>query len=123
MLPLATTLLGIVLLLGSFLAILHMRAKDPPSLCAWLGPVHGTIAIGGLGLLLAGLGGPPHGYATGTESFRTIAAVILAIAAFVGVVILVARLRRWRGRGALIGVHGTIAIAGFVVLLVYMLLA
>lgn len=122
MLPLAATVLGIALLLGSLLAILHMRAKDPPRLCAWLGPVHGLIAIGGFGLLLAGLSGPPRGFATGTESFRTIAAVILAIAALVGILVLVARLRRWRGRGALIGAHGCIAIAGFVILLVYTLL-
>ncbi len=123
MLVLATVVLGIVLLLGSGLAILHLRAEGPPRLCAWLGPVHGLIAIAGLLLLIVALPRTPNEARTGTASFGTIAATTLTLALLMGLAVLTAQLRKWRLRGTLIGMHGTVAVAGFVILLVYTLLA
>ena len=120
MLNAAFALLGVAVLLGSALALLHLRAgaAAPP----WpLGALHGFIAIIGLGLLALALRGPPRGLAQGTGSFGTIAAVLIALAATVGLAQLAARLRQRRLPGLLIGVHATLAIGGFVVLLAYVL--
>ena len=99
---------------------LHLResAASPP----WpLGALHGLIALAGLGLLALALRGPPRGLDQGTGSFGTIAAALIALAALVGLMQLAARLRKKRLPGVLIGVHATLAISGFVVLLAYVL--
>jgi hypothetical protein len=60
MLYTAFTVLGIAVLLGSVLAVLHLRegATPPP----WpLGALHGLIALAGLGLLGIALRGPRAG--------------------------------------------------------------
>lgn len=120
MLYTAFTVLGIAVLLGSVLAILHLRdgATPPP----WpLGALHGLIALAGLGLLGLALRGPPRGLDQGTGSFGTIAAALIALAALVGLAQLAARLRKRRLSGMLIGIHATLAIGGFVILLAYVL--
>ncbi len=68
MLIAAFVILGVAVLLGSVLALLHLRegAAEPP----WpLGALHGLLAIGGLGGLILTLGGPPRGLEQGTASF------------------------------------------------------
>jgi hypothetical protein len=118
MLTAAFIALAIAVLLGSGLALLHGRAAAPP----WpLGALHGLIAIGGLGCLVLALRGPPRGLDQGTGSFGTIAAVLVALAALAGLALLAARLRKRRLPATLIGVHATLAISGFVVLLAYVL--
>ena len=120
MLIVAFVILGAAMLLGSVLAVLHTRegAAPPP----WrLGALHGLIAIGGLACLGLALRGPPRGLDQGTGSFGMIAAVLVALAAVAGVALLSARFRRRRLSGTLIGVHATLAVSGFVVLIVYVM--
>lgn len=120
MLYTAFTFLGIAVLLGNVLAVLHLRegATPPP----WpLGTLHGLIALAGLGLLGLALRGPPRGLDQGTGSFGAIAATLIALAALVGLAQLAGRLRKRRLSGILIGIHATLAIGGFVILLAYVL--
>ena len=120
MLNAAFVVLAIAVLLGSALAVLHLRehAAPPP----WpLGALHGAIALGGLGCLALALRGPVRGLDQGTASFGTMAAALLALAALVGLALLAARLRGRRLSGMLIGIHATFAVGGFVILLAYVL--
>ncbi len=120
MLNAAFTVLAIAVLLGSVLAVLHLRegAAPPP----WpFGALHGLTAVIGLGMLAFALRGPPRGVEQGVGSFGTIAAVLLALAALIGLMQLAARLRQRRLSGGLIGMHATLAVGGFVILLVYVL--
>ena len=117
MLIAAFVILGVAVLLGSVLALLHLRegAAEPP----WpLGALHGLLAIGGLGGLILTLGGPPRGLEQGTASFGAIAAVACAAAA-AGAALFTARLRKRRLPAMLIGIHATFAVGGFVVLAAY----
>lgn len=120
MLNAAFAALAVAVVFGSLLALGYLReAAAPPP---WpLGALHGLIAIGGLALLALALRGPPRGAEQGTGSFGTIAAALLALAALAGLAQLALRLRGRRLPGGLIGAHATLAIGGFVVLLVYVL--
>ena len=83
MLNAAFSVLAVAVLLGSALALMHLRegAAPPP----WpLGALHGLIALAGLGLLALALRGPPRGLDQGTGSFGIIAAALIALAALVG---------------------------------------
>jgi hypothetical protein len=118
MLTAAFTILAFAVLLGSALAVLHMR--EDAAAPRWpLGALHGLIAIAGLASLLLALRGPPRGLDQGTGSFGTIAATLLALAALAGIGLVAARLRRRRLPGILIGVHATLAVSGFVILAAY----
>lgn len=119
-LALAVIALGIVVLLGGALAIQIMRAptRPPSRALAWL---HGIAALISYGMLIVALQGPPRGIATGTQSFGVVAAVLLLLAALLGVLSLVLHWRRRRMPGIAIGVHASVAIAGYVILAVYLL--
>jgi hypothetical protein len=120
MLNAAFIALAAAVLAGSMLALSHLRegAAPPP----WtLGALHGLIGIGGLALLALALRAPQRGPDEGTGSFGTIAAMLFVLAALAGTGLLRARLRRTRPSGALIGAHATLAVSGFVILLVYVL--
>ena len=120
MLNAAFIVLGIAVLLGGVLAVLHLReGATPPPLP--FGVLHGLIAIAGLALLALALRGPPRGLTQGTGSFGTIAAALIGMAALAGFGLLTARLRGRRLPGMLIGIHATLAVGGFVVLLAYVL--
>jgi hypothetical protein len=109
-------ILGSAALLGSILALLHLRSARP----AWaFGGLHGLLGLGGLGCLSATLGGPPRGLGSGTATFGMISVGLIALAALVSGGILVQRLRKRRLQGALIGIHATLAVSGFVVLAAY----
>jgi hypothetical protein len=120
MLSAAFALLTVAVLAGALLAVAYLRggAAPPP----WpFGALHGLIAIAGLGMLALALRGPPRGVEQGVGSFGVIAASLIALAALIGLTQLVARLRQRQLPGALIGAHATLAVGGFVVLLVYVL--
>ena len=120
MLNAAFILLSLAVLLGCVLAVLHLRegAAPPP----WpLGALHGLIGVIGFGILALALRGPPRGVAQGVGPFGMIAALLLAPAAMIGLMQLAARLCQRRFSGALIGAHATLAVGGFVILLVYVL--
>lgn len=120
MLLAAFVTLGIAVLLGSVLAVLHLRAARPPAPTPALAALHALIALGGFACLLAALRGPPRGLETGTAEFGTIAAVLIALAALLGAGLLASRLLKRRIAGSLIGVHATLAVAGFVILAAYL---
>jgi hypothetical protein len=120
MLTAAFALLTVAVLMGALLAVAYLReGAAPPPLP--LGVLHGLIGIGGLALLTLALRGPPRGADQGTGSFGIIAAVLVATAAAVGLAQLALRLRGRRLSGTLIGVHATLAVGSFVILLVYVL--
>jgi hypothetical protein len=84
-----------------------------------LAALHGLVAIIGLCCLALALGGPPRGVEQGMDSFGLIAAALFTLAALVGVTMLTARIREKRIAGALIGIHATLAVSGFVILAAY----
>jgi hypothetical protein len=120
MLSLAVLSFTIVMLLGAALAIQVMRRPvQPPSrVLVWL---HGLAALLSYGALLVALVGPPRGAATGTQSFGLSAAILLLVAAAVGLLSLLLHYRRKRMPGIAIGVHASVAIFGYVILAVYLL--
>jgi len=63
---------------------------------------------------------PPRGAATGTQSFGLTAAILLLIAAVIGLFSLVLHCRRKRMPGVAIGIHASVAIFGYVILAVYL---
>lgn len=120
MLPAAFALVACAVLLGTLLALLHLRAagRSPP----WpIGALHGLIGASGLGALLIALRGPPRGVAFGVGPFGVFAAALLALALLAGLVML-ARLRFGRRPGTLLAAHAMLAVAGFVVLAGYTVL-
>jgi len=120
MLTAAFLILAIAVLIGTVLAILHARGETAQAVPWALGALHGLIGIGGLGLLLLALRGPPRGLDQGTASFGMIGAVLIALAATVGLAIFRAfRMKRGHRAGTLIGIHATVAVSGFVILAAY----
>ena len=119
MLVTAFIVLGLVVLLGCALAVLHLRndgAGTPP----WpLAALHGLLAIVGLCCLAVALRGPPRGVAQGMASFGAIAATLIALAALVGAGLLATHVFKKRVAGVMIGVHATLAVSGFVILAAY----
>lgn len=120
MLIAAFVILGIAVLLGSLLAVLHLRAAETATPTAALAVLHALIALGGFTCLLAALRGPPRGLETGTAEFGAIAAVLIALAALLGGGFVALRLLKRRIVSSLIGIHATLAVAGFVVLAAYL---
>jgi hypothetical protein len=120
MLVTAFTILGAVVLLGSVLAVLHLRMNGVGPPPPWpLAALHGLLAIGGLCCLALALRGPPRGLTQGTASFGTIAAVMFTLATLIGSGLLAARVFKRRIAVILIGVHATFAVGGIVILAAY----
>ncbi len=117
MLTLSLSLVCAGALIGLTLAVLHGLGRSPP---LWPGLVHAAVGLGGLGVLLAALGGPPRGVALGGGSFGMVSAAMLCVAALAGALILALRLRRARPSVMLIGLHATLALFGVVVLAAYL---
>jgi hypothetical protein len=119
MLVAAFIILGVVVLLGSVLAVLHLRvnaATMPP----WpLAALHGLLAVGGLCCLALALRGPPRGLDQGTASFGIIATALITLAALVGAGLLATHILKRRIAGIMIGIHATLAVSGFVILTAY----
>ncbi|MEJ2626728.1 MAG: hypothetical protein P8Z80_20185 [Pseudolabrys sp.] len=134
MLNAAFYVLLVAVLIGALLAVMHFanasnaradaaKAEKPPTskkLPPWpLAALHAVFALGGFGLLLMALRGPPHGLGQGTAAFGSIAATLFVVAALFGGGLLAARWRRRIPNTTLIGLHAMIAITGFVILMAY----
>lgn len=118
MLNAAFIILTVAVLLGSTLAVLHLRTNLPAP--PWpLGGLHGVVALIGLGCLALALRGPPRGVEHGTASFGIIAAVLFVLAALLGARLLAARIFKKRMIGGTIAIHATLAVSGFVILAAY----
>lgn len=118
MLTTAVVLLFIVILVGSCLAVLDMISGEATRFW-FLAVVHGLAAMVGFGCLVIALQGPERGLGEGTNSFGTLSAFLLLAAGLLGTNLLAARLRKRRLPGALIGLHATVAVTGFVILAAY----
>lgn len=121
MLTVATVVLGFALVIGAAAAVPWLRRDARPP-AAWLAIAHGIIALAGFGLVVAALAGTRRGAPTGTQSFGLIAALLLGAAALIGLAMLATHVRKRRVAGALVGIHATLAVAGFVILAVYAML-
>ncbi len=120
MLIAAFLILACAVLLGSVLAVLHLRMTPTAMPPQWpLAALHGTLAVVGLCCLVLALRGSPQGLDRGTASFGIIAAVLLALAALLGAWFLAARVFKKRIGGGTIGIHATLAVSGFVILAAY----
>ena len=124
-LSLAVLAFAIVVLLGGALAVQILRApsRPPPRLLSWL---HGIAALASYGVLIVALTGPApdqpvRGAATGTASFGLAAAILLLVAALIGLLSLWLHLRKKRMPGLAIGIHASVAVFGYVILAVYLL--
>ena len=119
-LALSVLAFAIVVLLGGALAVQVLRAPTrPPSRV--LASLHGIAALISYGMLVVALAGPARGVATGTQSFGLAAAVLLLIAALIGIASLWLHLKRKRMPGIAIGIHASVAIFGYAILAVYLL--
>ena len=136
MLNAAFYILLVAVLIGALLAVMHFanasnaradaaKAEKPSTskkLPPWpLAALHAVFALGGFGLLLMALQGPPRGVGQGTAAFGSIAATLFVVAALFGGGLLAARWRRRIPSTTLIGLHAMIAITGFVILMAYVL--
>jgi hypothetical protein len=124
LLPVSFGLIAAAALLGSILALLHLRSavRTPRRTPPWpFGALHGAIGASGLATLLVAVRGPPRGVAFGVGPFGIFAATLLAFALLAGFLLLGA-LRLGRRSGLLIAVHGALAVSGLVILTAYTLL-
>lgn len=119
MLIIAFVILAVAVLLGTVLAVLHMQSEGRASLPGPLAALHGLLGIGGLGCLALALRGPPRGLGHAPASFGIMATALIAPAALLGLWFIVAQFRKRRPAGLLIGIHATLAVSGFVMLLAY----
>jgi hypothetical protein len=115
----STAILVIAALLGISLAVLHARGERPKRPSWKLAALHGILGLSGLMALLIALQGPPRGVQTGEGQFGLFAAVLLTVTLVVGIVPIVARVRRRPLPALTIGLHATLAIMGLVILAAY----
>jgi len=115
----AFVVLGLAVLLGCALAVLHLRNNGAGPAPWPLAGLHGLLGAVGLCCLALALRGPPRGLDQGTASFGIFAAALISLAALVGAGLLAAHLLKRRIAGAVIGVHATLAVSGFVILAAY----
>lgn len=114
-------ILATAVLIGSALAVIDLSPGAAKLRSALPGIAHGTIALAGLAVLGFALGVPAPGSHAGDASFGLVALILVALAALVGAAIFTLRLRgKTYQRNALIGVHATLAISGFVILSAYL---
>jgi hypothetical protein len=109
MLVVAAVLFALAALGGIILAALHLTTKTAPVPLALL---HGLLAAAGLVLLIIGVTQMASG------ALPVVALVIFIIAALGGFVLFAMHLKKRPLPGGLIVVHGLVAVAAFIVLLV-----
>lgn len=121
MLIAAFLVLVVTVVLGTALAIVHLRGTTLVVLPWPIRALHGLFGIGGLSCLMLSLRGPPRGLDQGVAAFGAISAGLIALTALAGVGILFMHVVRKRRTGSLIGLHATLAVTGFVILTAYLL--
>lgn len=121
--PASFGLVAAAALLGTVLALLHLRPAGPtPRRPPWpLGALHGAIGAGGLASLVVALQGPLRGVAFGVGPFGLFSAALLTLALLAGLFLL-GTLRLGRRSGFFIAVHAALAVTGLVILAAYTLL-
>ncbi len=122
MLDLAFWVLCAAVAIGGGLAIAYLRGPQATSPHRLIAFAHGLLGGVSLVVLIAALrqGIPQTG--PGLSGFGVIGAGLLALAFAFGLALFLSGRRR-RPAGALVGVHASVAIAGFVVLLALVALA
>ncbi|MGH6672147.1 MAG: hypothetical protein ACRECV_09275 [Xanthobacteraceae bacterium] len=120
MLIAAFLVLATAVTLGTGLAVFHLRGASARVVPWPFAGAHGLLGIAGLCCLLFSLRGPPRGVAQGVASFGAAGAVFLIVAALAGVAAMIALWRKRRA-GALIALHATLAVFGFVLVAAYLL--
>ena len=121
MLSLALVLLSLAVLIGVAMAIRFLGDRHRPS--RTIAAIHGLLGASGLSaLILALASGTGTGDRYGTASFGSAAAILAALAALAGAGIMLLARRPARNIGFLIGVHASLAVTAYVLLLAYALL-
>jgi hypothetical protein len=118
MLTAAFMTLAAAVLLGTGLAVAHLRSEIAAFVPGWLDALHAVIGLGGLGLLALALREPTRGLDQGTGSFGMISAALIALAALIGGAIFLRRLKQ-QCASALLTIHATLAVTGFVMFAAY----
>jgi len=122
MLATAFSILGGTVLLGIVLFVLHLRKSNATAPAPWrLAALHGLLGVSGLVCLVLALRNPPPRIDPGTVGFGAISVVLLGLAALLGGIIFAIRAADKSRGGALMGIHATLAIGGFVILAAYVL--
>ncbi len=122
MLSLALTLFSLAVLIGIVIGIRFLNEKRPPSRV--IAAAHGLLGAVGLAALIVALkSGAGAGDQYGTASFGPAAAVLAAVALLAGVGIALLARRMTRNIGVLIGVHASVAVTAYVLLLAFAFLA
>jgi hypothetical protein len=118
MLSLALALLSLAVLIGVVISIRFLGDGRLPSRA--IGAAHGLLGASGLSALIVALvSGTGTGDRYGTASFGAAAAILAALAALAGAGIALLGRRAARSIGLLIGVHASLAITAYVLLLAY----
>jgi hypothetical protein len=117
MILLAFAVLSLAVVIGSGLAIQFMRGKAVRRLHWAVGLVHALVGIAGMVPLVIVVRRGAPASAMGTGSFAAYSAGLFGSALILGLVI---ALYAWRRRppGIVVGAHASLAIAGYVLLLV-----
>jgi hypothetical protein len=117
----AAVLFAIVALGGLTLAILHFRAHGkthPPTSLAML---HGLLAVVAVIFLIIGIAATPSGFSAGFASMAVTSLVLFVLAALGGAYMFLGKhLRGEPLPTPVVVIHGLAAVAGFVLLLIYL---
>lgn len=119
MLSIAFWVLSATVVLGTFLALMHIRSvRSPP----WkIAAAHGVLGSLGIATLIVALSQDSnHGVEYGVSFFGRLAAALASLALFLGLAIIVRKRRSVNGVGLIIGAHATFAITAYVLLLAYL---
>jgi hypothetical protein len=118
MLFFAFWVLSVTVGLGAFLAFMYLRAK--PVLSSVVAISHGSLGAFGIIVLTYALSrGPIRGVAYGASSFGLVAVVLGGLAVLLGLGIALLTRRSNRRVGLIIGVHASVAIAAYILLMTY----
>ncbi|MGN6517139.1 MAG: hypothetical protein ACTHLR_15010 [Rhizomicrobium sp.] len=110
-------ILTAAVLIGLGLALFHLGILPWRS---WMvGLIHALLALTGLVLLIAALGGPARGAEYGVQSFGLIATALGYIAFAIGLVVAGLQILAKKSVGWLIGAHVTLGIAAYFILMTY----
>lgn len=118
MLLAAMLVLGLAVLFGLWLAGLYLLEEKPPQGLGWRQWAHATAGAAGVAVTLLALRAPDRaGHATG--GFGWTGFWLLAGALAGGLLILTQHLRGRGAPGLLVAMHGSIAVAGYIILAAY----